>query len=323
MPDPSLDRRSTAAEESSAGARREAPAQSPWPGLLSALTFGLATPATKVVFEGVPDLWKGGWLYLASGLGLSAVVALRRGSRGAPLARADLPWLAGAIVSGAVIAPYAFTRGVGENPAFLASLLLNVEVVFTAAIAALFFGERVSGRRRVGVGLVALGGAACAAVTAERSGDATLAGCLWTILACLGWALDNNLTSRIAAKDAVAIARWKGLVGGGATLSLAAALGAWPSGVSARVWLGGAAVGVVGFGLSLVLFIRSLRALGAARTGALFGTAPFLGAVASAAFLGESVSPWIVGAGAVMAAGVVLATRSEPETPPGIGPVPR
>ena len=291
------------------GRGRPGAAASLAPGLLSALAFGLATPATKVVFRGVPSAFAGAWLYLASGIGLSAVLALRRGPRERALERRDVPWLVSATVSGGVVAPYAYARGVGENPALLASLLLNLEVVFTAVLAAAFFGERIGGRRRAGVGLVAAGGAACAALTAESAGgEATLAGCLWTALACLGWALDNNLTHRIASKDAVAIARWKGLAGCGAALAIAWAMGSWPTETGARVWAGGALVGIVGFGLSLALFIRSLRAIGAARTSAVFGTAPFLGALASAAVLRESLSPWLFAAGAAMAAGVALAT---------------
>ena len=46
-------------------------------------------------------------------------------------------------------------------------------------------------------------------------------------------------------------------------------------------------VGFVGYGLSLVLFVLALRGLGAARTGAYFSTAPFVGVIFSLLFLGE------------------------------------
>jgi drug/metabolite transporter (DMT)-like permease len=71
-------------------------------------------------------------------------------------------------------------------------------------------------------------------------------------------------------------------------------------------WLGGAAIGVVGYGLSLALFIGSMRRLGVARSAALFGTYPFVGVLASALVLGERLSPWTALAGVVIAAGAAL-----------------
>ena len=72
------------------------------------------------------------------------------------------------------------------------------------------------------------------------------------------------------------IAAIKGLVAGITNCTLALALGAaLPS-----LPLIGAAmtVGLLGYGLSLVLYILALRGLGSARASAYFSTAPFLGA---------------------------------------------
>jgi hypothetical protein len=63
---------------------------------------------------------------------------------------------------------------------------------------------------------------------------------------------------------------------------------------------------LVGYGLSLALYVLALRGLGSARTGAYFSTAPFLGA-AIALVLFESGVPtmfWL--SAALMAAGVWL-----------------
>ena len=61
-----------------------------------------------------------------------------------------------------------------------------------------------------------------------------------------------------------------------------------------------------GLGVSLVLFVLALRHLGTARTGAYFSTAPFLGAAASVAFLGEPLTAQLMAGAAFMAAGVWL-----------------
>src|SRR3546814_16849286 len=78
--------------------------------------------------------------------------------------------------------------------------------------------------------------------------------------ACLCWALDNNLTRKVSASDAVFIAGIKGLVAGITNLSLALALGAalptWP------LIAGSMGIGLAGYGVSLVLFVLALRGLG-------------------------------------------------------------
>jgi drug/metabolite transporter (DMT)-like permease len=49
-------------------------------------------------------------------------------------------------------------------------------------------------------------------------------------------------------------------------------------------------LGLLGYGVSLVLFILSLRGLGAARTGAYFASAPFIGAAFSFVVLSEALT---------------------------------
>jgi len=71
--------------------------------------------------------------------------------------------------------------------------------------------------------------------------------------------------------------------------------------------IGGAmVVGLLGYGISLVLFVLALRGLGTARTGAYFSVAPFVGALVSLLWLGDSVGPGFWAACALMALGVWL-----------------
>lgn len=65
-------------------------------------------------------------------------------------------------------------------------------------------------------------------------------------------------------------------------------------------------VGFFGYGVSLALFVVALRHLGAARTGAYFSTAPFLGAVVAVLALGEPLTVQLAVAGGLMALGVWL-----------------
>jgi EamA-like transporter family protein len=102
----------------------------------------------------------------------------------------------------------------------------------------------------------------------------------------------------------VQIALVKGLAAGSVNLALALLAGARLPGTI--VIAGAALVGFFGYGVSLVLYVLGLRHLGAARTGAYFSTAPFIGAVLAIPIFGEPVTLRLAAAGLLMAIGVIL-----------------
>jgi hypothetical protein len=96
----------------------------------------------------------------------------------------------------------------------------------------------------------------------------------------------------------------KGLIAGSVNLTLA-----WSAGAalpSPGLLAGAGAVGFLGYGVSLVLFVLGLRHLGAARTGAYFSTAPFIGAILSLVLFGEPVTVPLVVAAVMMGVGLYL-----------------
>jgi drug/metabolite transporter (DMT)-like permease len=193
--------------------------------------------------------------------------------------------------------------GLTRTSGATASLMLNLESVLTALIAWLVFRENADRRIVLGMIAIVLGGVALSwPQGGADSHDWT--GPLAVAVACLCWGIDNNLTRKVSASDALFIAGAKGLIAGVVNCSLALYLGAQIPGLAqlAPILL----VGFLGYGISLVLFVLALRGLGSARTGAYFSTAPFLGAALALLVLGESVSGafWI--ASALMAAGVWL-----------------
>lgn len=122
--------------------------------------------------------------------------------------------------------------------------------------------------------------------------------------ACLCWALDNNFTRKASASDALFIAGLKGLAAGIVNVVIALALG---TRLPAASFAGMAMmVGLLGYGISLVLFVLALRGLGSARTGAYFSTAPFIGAAIAILMFGEHASGMFWLAAALMGAGVWL-----------------
>jgi drug/metabolite transporter (DMT)-like permease len=270
--------------------------------LAAAVLFGVSAPLARLLIVQASPQLIAGLLYLGSGVGL-AVVTLARGRsrKESPLRRGDVPWLAGAVASGGVIAPLLLMLGLSRADAAAGALLLNLEGVLTALIAWFVFRENFD--RRIALGMLAI---VAGGVTLSWSGAPTwgFAGPLLIGGACLGWAIDNNLTQKVSGGDPVQIAMLKGLVAGVVNAGLALYLGAsLPSvGIAALTLL----LGFVSYGVSLSLFVYALRLLGTARTGAYFSIAPFVGAALALVLFRQAPGLALVFGAALMAGGVWL-----------------
>jgi drug/metabolite transporter (DMT)-like permease len=267
--------------------------------LLSAALFGASTPLAKTLLRDVAPLVLAGLLYLGSGIGL-ALWRAARPRRQSRIPAADWPWLGAAILFGGVAGPALLMLGLSRIDGSTASLLLNLEAVFTALLAWMVFRENVDRRILLGMAAIVAGGAVLS--WSGTPGGGAL-GMLLVGGACLCWALDNNLTRRVSAGDPVLLAALKGLAAGAVNLALGLMQGAVLP--AAAPMAAASILGLLGYGVSLVLFILALRDLGAARTGAYFSVAPFFGA-ALALLLGEQAAPGFWLAAALMALGVWL-----------------
>ncbi|MFZ4480488.1 MAG: DMT family transporter [Rhodoferax sp.] len=273
--------------------------------LAAASLFGASTPFAKQYVGDLSALLLAGLLYLGSGVGLFAIRLLRdRGWQRPGLTRSQWPWLLGAIGFGGVMGPTLLMLGLARMSAASASLLLNLEGVLTALLAWIVFREATDRRVMTGMLLISVAAlllswpAAPAGVAGGGSGAALIAA------ACLCWALDNNLTRQVSDADVLFIAGLKGLGAAGVNIGLALA-----AGQSLPLWRVGSPVlliGFLGYGLSLALFVLALRQLGAARTGAYFSAAPFIGAALAITWFGEATSPLFWVASLLMAAGLWL-----------------
>jgi drug/metabolite transporter (DMT)-like permease len=288
--------------------------QAPLIALAAATLFGLSTPFAKLLLGEVSPWLLAGLFYLGSGLGLSALMTGRRlagvQAQEARLARADMPWLAGTILFGGILGPLFLLFGINLTDAASASLLLNLEAVFTLLLAWMVFREHVDSRLFLGAVAIVAG-----AVILSWQGEIGKIG--WgaplVALACLSWGIDNNLTRKISATDPYLLTAVKGVTAGTVNTALAITTGAHLPGVTtiALAML----LGFVSYGLGLVLFIVALRHLGAARTGAYYGTAPFIGAIAAAIILGTPLTATILIAGVLMAVGAWLHLSERHEHP--------
>jgi drug/metabolite transporter (DMT)-like permease len=280
--------------------------------LTAALLFGMGTPLAKLLLASVSPLTLAALLYLGSGLGLALVRAVRRERAVLPQGRQWL-WLAGAVLAGGVVGPVLLMFGLSGINAADASLLLNSEGVLTALLAWWVFRENLD--RRIALGMLAIvaGGLCLSWPRGAGMSGGSVGSALLVVAACLAWAIDNNLTRKVALLDAGFIAMSKGLVAGSVNLALAWLAGGSlpPTGIVAQAAL----LGFASYGASLVLFVLALRHLGTARTGAYFSVAPFAGALLALPLLGEPLTlPLLIG-GVLMAVGVALHLTEKHEHP--------
>ena len=279
-----------------------------WPGapmaIASAVLFGASTPFAKLLLGNGLSAWLlAGLLYLGSGIGLAVALLARRTfvavPTEAPLRRGDLPWLTLVVLCGGVIGPLLLMIGLAATSASSASLLLNLEGLATMAIAWMVFRENVDRRLLIGAAAILAG----ALLLSWQGGALGFgAGSLAIAGACLAWGIDNNLTRKLSSADPLQIACIKGLVAGSVNLVFALSIGSALPGLHSLLYAG--LIGFLGYGVSLVLFVLALRFLGAARTGAYFSTAPFVGALLSVLMFHESLTLRMLCAGLLMAIGL-------------------
>ena len=275
--------------------------------LLAAVLFGVSAPLGKLLLGEIDPIPLAAFLYLGSGFGLLLVKLIQRTRKNARhteagIQKTDWKWLAGATLAGGVTAPILLLFGLRHTPAATASLLLNFEGVATTLIAALVFKEFVSRRAWWAILMITL-----ASILLSLNFNSTWGfsiGALGILAACLMWGLDNNFTRNISAKDPIVIVMVKGLGAGTFSLFLAWVLqNPFPP---LRIAAGALLLGSISYGLSITLFILALRGLGAARTSALFATAPLAGIALSYVLFRENTGILFLLALPLMAAGTAF-----------------
>jgi drug/metabolite transporter (DMT)-like permease len=274
--------------------------------LAAAALFGLTTPLVRRFGVSVGPFATAALLYVGSAVGSGAH---RRGGKGEPaLGAAQQQRVLVAAVLGATLAPASLAWGLQHAGALAASLLLNLEALFTVLLARALYREPLGARFAAALALMLVGGALLA-VRAAGGGASTFLGLAAVLGASLGWAIDSTISRPLADFDARTVVFAKSVAGVALSVALAfVAHDAWPPRDAAWALV---ACGVVGYGLSLRFYLRAQRALGAARTATLFALAPFIGAAAAFA-AGDREGAGLVGAaGAVFAVAAYLQTTED------------
>lgn len=274
-------------------------------GLAAAALFGLSAPLAKLLLRDIAPVLLAGLLYSGAAAGLWLHRWLTPPSQEAPLTRGDWPKLALLIAAGGMAGPVLMLMGLQRVSGVTGSLLLNLEAPLTMLLAVAAFKEHLGRWPGLAAALVIAG----AAVLQFEPGDVKTdpLGALFIVAACACWALDNNLTQRLTLRDPFALVRIKTLVSGAVGVFIGSVVLNQPL-PSTPTLAAALVLGSLSYGVSVVLDAFALRWIGAAREAAYFATAPFVGAIAALALLGDQLQPREAAAMAVMALGVVLLT---------------
>ena len=223
------------------------------------------------------------------------------------LSTAWLVALCAIVLFGGVVAPILMLLGLARISALTGSLLLNLEAVFTIVIAVIVFREHLSWSS-AGASALVVSGALLLSYQPGPIGGGLL-GIAAIVGACVGWAIDNNVSQRLSLRDPVAVVQVK-TTGAGIT-SMVLALATGHSIPSPTLMAGALALGSVSYGASLICVMMALRNLGAAREAAWFSTAPFIGAALSIPIFGMLPTSWEGFGMIAMVAGVYLLVREQ------------
>jgi drug/metabolite transporter (DMT)-like permease len=275
--------------------------------LLAAVLFGVTAPLTSELAGSVPAFTLAGLLYIGAAIAVLPSVARRPPSRHA-LATEWRPALI-AVVAGGAVGPLLLVAGLARTNAATASILLNTELAATVVLAAVLFREHLGVRLLWGAGLITLAGA----LLTWEPGAAIDLGAVLIIAACAAWGLDNGVTARIEQLAPEHVVALKGVVAGGANVTIGLLIAGWGASTGAGDVLAALLIGAAGYGLSITLWVKGARDLGAARGQVIFATAPFIGAAIAWTVLGDAVEVLQIAAVVLAAAGVGVSLRSDHE----------
>ena len=276
--------------------------------LLAAALYAISSPASKALLDDVPPTMMAALLYLGAGLGMLLLGLVRRraglGESERRLTRSDLPYTVGMIALD-IAAPICLMAGLASTTSANASLLNNFEIVATSLIALLVFGEAISRRLWLAIGLITLSSLILS--FEDASSLSFSSGSLLVLAACVCWGFENNCTRMMSQIDPLEIVVLKGFGSGLGSLAIAFAAG---ESIPAPPYvLGALLLGFLAYGLSIFFYVYAQRQLGAAKTSAYYAIAPFIGAGLSLVLFRTWPEPAFWVALAIMAAGAYLAAE--------------
>ncbi len=276
--------------------------------ILCAVLVGSISTVSKPVLVNSNPLIYASFVYL-----LASVSSLPLGykAKNSKIIKKDWPVLLAITLSGAVIAPILFFTGLKQTTASDTAILSNAETIFTVLFALIFFKERLKPIGYLAVVLVIVG---LMIVTTNLQFtnlllDLKKMGNLLVILSMVFWALDNNLSKIVTHRINISkIVQLKGSIGGFIILIFALLTGSSVN-ISLVQIPNLLLVGLIGFGVSLYLFLHSLKRIGTVKTILIYSTGTIFGLSFATVFLHEMIGAYQIVSVALMLSGIYLITK--------------
>lgn len=280
--------------------------------ILAALLYGISSPVSKILLKEIPPTLMAALLYLGAGFGMAGVSIYKMLSKSeqieAKMTLKEMPYIVGMIVLD-IAAPILLMLGLSLTTSANASLLNNFEIVATGLIALFLFKETIGKRMWLAIGLITLSSVILS--VSDFSSFSFSIGSIFVVLACLSWGLENNCTRMLSLKDPLQIVVVKGFGSGIGSLIICFGLKSFSTN---WLYMGAALLlGFVAYGMSIYLYIRAQRDLGAARTSAFYATAPFIGVIISWVVLREPITASFTIALLIMLVGTYFAVTEDHE----------
>ena len=255
--------------------------------VLAAVFYAVNVPFSKHLLQDVPPTFMASFLYFGAGIGVGIMYLFHWSNeqKEERLTKDNLPYTIGMVVLD-IFAPIFLMLGVSIGSSANASLLGNFEIVATTLIALLIFKETVSKRLWIAILFITI---SSIILSFEGSGSFHFSlGSLFVLLATICWGMENNCTRKISEKSTYQIVTIKGLCCGLGSFVVASVVG--ESLPSVKYIILAMLLGFVAYGLSIFLYIRAQRDLGAAKTSAYYAVAPFIGTFLAFVINGEQLS---------------------------------
>ena len=255
--------------------------------LLAAIFYAINTPFSKVLLNKIPPTFMASFLYLGAGIGVGIMYLFRSKNEDKyeRLNKIAFPYTIGMIILD-IAAPVFLMIGINIGSASNASLLGNFEIVATTLIALLIFKEKVTSKLWVAIGFITVSSIVLS-IEGAVSFQFSL-GSLFVILATCCWGLENNCTRKISDKSTYEIVLLKGFFSGGCAFIVALILGERIPEI--KYIIIALLLGFVAYGLSIFMYIKAQRDLGAAKTSAYYAVAPFVGTFLAFIVNGEKLT---------------------------------
>ena len=278
--------------------------------ILAALLYGISSPVSKVLLVEIPPTLMAALLYLGAGIGMIGInlysILAKREQLEAKMTAKEMPFILGMILLD-IVAPIFLMIGLTMTTSSNASLLNNFEIVATCLIALFIFKETIGKRMWIAIMLITISSIILS--VSDLSSLSFSLGSIFVLLACIAWGFENNCTRMLSLKDPIQIVVVKGFGSGLGSLIISFAL--HESNFNWLYILFTLLLGFVAYGMSIFLYIKAQRELGAARTSAFYATAPFIGVIISWIVLQEPITATFVIALTIMLVGTYFTVSED------------